>query len=182
MVLAVLTGCLAACSAGTEPAPAPQVPEQTTAADLSHEHRPGPLTYPTSPPLGGPHNASWLACAAYDSPVPQELAVHSIEHGAVWLTHRPDLPAAQVARLRAVREQDETTREYVLVSPYEDLRAPVVAVTWGASLDVQDVADPRLQQFVDGYAGGGQGGEPGATCATGGLTPDQGRALLAEQS
>lgn len=81
----------------------------------------------------------------------------------------------------ALRERDDTTREHVLVSPYEDLRAPVVAVAWGVSLDLQYVADPRLQQFVDGYAGGGQGGEPGATCATGGLTPDQGRRLLAEQ-
>ena len=79
-------------------------------------HREGPLEYDRVPPVGGPHNPAWLRCEVYDSPVPQEFAVHSLEHGAVWLAHAPDLPPAQVQRLAALRELDRR-REYVLVSP-----------------------------------------------------------------
>ncbi len=34
-------------------------------------------------PAGGEHSAVWLNCGAYSEPVPEENAVHSLEHGAV---------------------------------------------------------------------------------------------------
>ena len=178
--LLLVPALLAACSAGQEPAAAPTgIAGVVTTPGLSHDHRTGPLTYDAVPPVGGVHSPRWLACDVYDAPVPLENAVHSLEHGGVWFAYRPDLPADQVARLAAFSAVDDTTREYVLVSPYPGLPAPVVAVTWGLSLQVQDAADPRLQEFLDAYAGGGQGGEEGAPCRTDGLTPEQARALLA---
>jgi hypothetical protein len=44
------------------------------------------------PPAGGPHNPSWQNCGFYDELVRDENAVHSLEHGAVWITYQPDLP------------------------------------------------------------------------------------------
>ncbi len=87
---------------------------EVLAEDPSHEHVEGPLEYDRVPPLGGEHNPRWLACDVYDEPVPHEFAVHSLEHGAVWLAHSPDLPADQVDLLA---ELAGTDREYVLVSP-----------------------------------------------------------------
>jgi hypothetical protein len=52
--------------------------------------------------------------------VRNETAVHSMEHGAVWITYRPDLPAEQVDKPRELA----TSKTYVLVSPYPDLQAP----------------------------------------------------------
>ena len=115
------------------------------------------------------------ACGVYDAPVPTEFAVHSTEHGAVWLAHDPDLPAADreaLARLAA------TDPEHVLVSPLEGLDSRIVAVTWGAGLEASSGDDPHLAEMVEAYAGGGQGGEPGAPCRTSGLTPAQAEAAL----
>lgn len=166
----------AGCSAGTEE----PVAEPTSAGverfeDLSTDHVDGPVAYEQTPPVGGEHNARWLACDVYDEQVPPELAVHSLEHGAVWLTHDPDLPADQVAAFADLASTDE---EYVLVSPFEGLPSPVVASAWGLQLQVGSADDPALRAFVDEYAGGGQGGEPGAPCRSGGLTPGQARDLL----
>ena len=44
---------------------------------------------------------------------------------------------------------------YVLISPYPGLEDPVVASAWGAQLRLDDVNDPRLQAFIDRYAGNG---------------------------
>ncbi len=148
---------------------------EVLAEDPSHDHVAGPIEYDRIPPLGGPHNARWLACDVYDEQVPVEFAVHSLEHGAVWLAYDPDLADDEV---KALAELAETNEEYVLVSPQDGLDSRVVAVTWGAGLEASSVDDPRLAQFVEAYAGGGQGGEKGAPCRGGGVTPREARGQL----
>src|SRR5438093_3047791 len=61
---------------------------------LPHNHARGPVAYSVTPPIGGDHSARWMNCGVYSQPVPSERAVHNLEHGAVWITYRPDLPAA----------------------------------------------------------------------------------------
>jgi hypothetical protein len=55
-----------------------------------------------------------------------------------------------------------------------------MASTWGAQLSVDKGDDPRLAAFVKAYAAGGQGGEKGAPCVDGGLTPAEAEAELAK--
>jgi hypothetical protein len=195
-LLLVLVVLLAGCgSGGEQAAPATSAPAATETAspsagaeaapdieglevlaeDPSHDHVTGPIDYDRMPPLGGPHNPRWLACDIYDEPVPVEFAVHSLEHGAVWLAYDPELPADEVEALERLAA---TNREYVLVSPEQGLDSRVVAVTWGAGLEATDTDDPRLAQFVEAYAGGGQGGEPGVPCRGQGLTPREARGQL----
>ena len=143
--------------------------------DLSHAHVEGPVDYDRMPPLGGEHNARWLACDVYDEPLPLEFAVHSLEHGAVWLAYDPDLPAAEI---EALEQLAATNEEYVLVSPEQGLDSRVVAVAWGRALEASSTDDPRLAQFVEAYAGGAQGGEPGVPCRGSGLTPREARGML----
>ena len=83
------------------------------------------------------------------------------EHGAVWITYQPDLPEADVAALAAYAGD----QPYVLFSPYPDLEDPVGASAWGAQLRLTHVADPRLQQFINRYAGNGPARGP--SCASG---------------
>ena len=148
---------------------------EVLAEDPSHDHVDGPIEYDRIPPLGGEHNARWLACDVYDEQVPVEFAVHSLEHGAVWLAYDPDLADDEV---KALAELAETNEEYVLVSPQDGLDSRIVAVTWGAGLEASSADDPRLAQFVEAYAGGGQGGEKGAPCRGGGVTPREARGQL----
>ena len=86
------------------------------------EHVEGTVDYDQTPPAGGPHNAVWLNCGIYDQPVPNENAVHSMEHGAVWVTY----DAAQVTgdELAALKSQLPST--YVVLSPYEGIDSPIV--------------------------------------------------------
>lgn len=127
----------------------------------SATHTTDPVDYPQEPPAGGPHDPSWQKCAVYDAPVRNENAVHSQEHGAVWITYQPDLPESDREILAELAEG----QLYVLISPYPELEDPVVASAWGAQLRVDDVNDPRLQAFIDRYAGNGP--EPGASCDSG---------------
>ena len=132
--------------------------------DLPRNHVEGTVNYAQTPPVGGDHAAVWTNCGAYTEPVDPMQSVHSLEHGAVWLTYRPDLPADQVSRLTALAD----TNSYVLVSPVPDLPAPVVASAWGQQLRVRQPTDPRLEVFVRAFAQSPKAPEPGAPC-TGGM-------------
>lgn len=131
---------------------------ETFAVEAAHTE--GTVSYPEAPPAGGAHNPVWQRCGFYDEPVPNEKAVHSLEHGAIWITYRPDLPAADVEALATLAR----SRNLVLVSPWDNngLRAPVVATAWGRQLRLESVSDPRLMDFVRLYAN--QGPEPNAPC------------------
>lgn len=133
--------------------------------DLPRGHRPGRLTYPQSPPAGGDHSAVWSGCdgTVYTEQIPQENATHSLEHGAVWVTVRPDLPQDQFAALSA----QVTGIPYRMLSPYPGLSSSVVLTAWGRQLAVDSAQDPRVQAFLESFTAGPGTPEPGATCAGG---------------
>jgi hypothetical protein len=139
----------------------------------SRDHVTTPVTYAQTPPVGGPHSATWLTCGIYDTPVPNENAVHDLEHGAVWITYQPTLPASQIATIRNLALAQPVTlgSRYVTVSPYPGLPSPVVASAWGIQLKLDNASDKRLAEFVDKYRLGPQNPEPGASCTGGIGTP-----------
>lgn len=136
---------------------------ETTATFAAGEHVWTPVTYKESPPMGGPHNNYWQQCAVYDKPIHNEHAVHSMEHGAVWITYREDLPKAQVEQLQKVASENGS-QDFMLVSPVKNLSAPVVATTWGHQLKLTGVDDPRLPKFITTNQNGKDTPEQGATC------------------
>lgn len=133
----------------------------------SGQHTEGSVDYAQTPPAGGEHNSVWQNSGFYSEPVSAENAVHTLEHGAVWITYSPDLPDPQVNELRDVAN----SRDCVLVSPYPDLDSPVVASAWGKQLNLESADDPALNSFVGSYLQGPQTPEPGAACTGGVGTP-----------
>lgn len=126
--------------------------------DLTRNHVTTPVEYPQSPPVGGNHAPVWTNCGAYDTAVEPTQAVHSLEHGAVWIGYRPGLPDDQVQDLTQLAQANS----YVLLSPVNEADAPVVASAWGKQLRLDGAADPRLRAFIRFYAGNGP--ELGAPC------------------
>ena len=106
------------------------------------------MDYDQTPPAGGDHDPAWLECGVYDEPVRDENAVHSLEHGTVWVTHDPDLAAASVAALA------ERLPEKSILSPYDGLPGPVVVTVWGRQLVLDGADDPRLDLFLRSSATG----------------------------
>jgi Protein of unknown function (DUF3105) len=134
---------------------------------LARDHVPGAVVYPQTPPVGGKHSATWQNCGVYSAPVRNENAVHSLEHGAMWITYRPDLPASEIATI----VKDTSGEPYALVSPYPGLPSPIVASAWGVQLKLNSANDPRLKSFVATYKSGSRAPEPGGECTGGAGTP-----------
>jgi hypothetical protein len=126
-----------------------------------------PISYEQDPPTNGDHAPYWQRCGFYSSPIENEAAVHSMDHGAVWITYRPDLPSDQVDTLRRLAQE-----QYVLVSPYPDLYAPVVATAWRNQLELTGADDPRLRRFVDQFRVSETAPRSGNGCENGSGEPE----------
>ncbi len=137
---------------------------QTYDVGAANQHTEADVDYDQSPPVGGAHNFTWQNCGFYEEPIRDENAVHSLEHGAVWITYSPDLPQDEVELLRDLAQ----SQTYLLVSPYPDQDYPVVASAWGKQLRLESAEDPGLERFIGAYRQGPQTPEPGGAC-TGGV-------------
>lgn len=152
-------------SAGCKNGQTGRVPDGVTSFQVggAGRHTGELVSYAQSPPVGGAHHPVWQNCGFYTELIRNEHAVHSLEHGAVWITYRPGLSGEQIEELRRLTHSST----HLLVSPYPNLPAPVVASAWGKQIRLQSASDPRLALFVRAYRLGPQTPEPGAPCTGG---------------
>jgi hypothetical protein len=135
-------------------------------------------TYQDPPATSGQHSPSSLPDdpKVYDSPLDETAAVHSMEHGAVFVYYLPEadggLPQDVVDRLAEIAEEANAT----FLAPYPDL-TPETALTltaWnyrqscpGGSTDGGGELTPRsaatiVSGFVTGFECTGEAPENGA--------------------
>ncbi len=135
------------------------------------DHVNGKIDYPTSPPAGGNHNAVWQNCGFYTVAVTNELAVHSLEHGAVWITYSQSVDQTVKADLAAKAKASP----YVLVSLYADNPTPIVVSAWARQLRLTTYDAALVAKFIDTYAiDGPTVPEKGASCRGAiGIPPDR---------
>lgn len=123
-------------------------------------HTGDPVTYEQTPPAGGPHANAWLTCDEYLEPQANENAVHSLEHGAVWITYDP----AQVNETEIETLRGYMPNGYAILSPYEGMDTPIAVSAWNHQLKLDDASDPRITQFFQEYWKSPNAPEPGASC------------------
>lgn len=175
VLLVMLAGCSSTIRGAGAPAPYAEavadgwtndgdIPGVLALEDLPTTHVPGPVVYQQSPPIGGPHDQSWADCTGrvYDVAIRQENAVHALEHGAVWMTYRPDLEESGIETLTGLIDG----LDHSFMSPYPGLGTAVSVQSWGRQLHVDSASDPRVEAFLRIYRlNPSTTPEPGAPCS-----------------
>jgi hypothetical protein len=143
---------------------APLKGEQTW-DDLDQDHVTKDVDYEMTPPAGGDHDPAWQNCNGdvYTEPIRDENAVHSLEHGAVWVTYTDKAADADV---KALTERVKNT-PYSLLSPYPEQAGAITLTAWGKQLTVKKASDPKVDKFFERYVQGPQTPEQGAACTGG---------------
>ncbi|MGO4462919.1 DUF3105 domain-containing protein [Streptomyces sp. M-16] len=132
---------------------------------LGRNHVETPVKYEMNPPVGGDHNPRWMNCNGdvYKNPIPEVNAVHSLEHGAVWVTYNEKAAPGDIEALAG--KVGKTP--YTLMSPDKEQAGTIMLSAWGKQLTVDKADDPRVAQFFTKYVQGPQTPEPGAACTNG---------------
>ena len=125
--------------------------DEVTFASAGHLPGDQPMVVPVGdPPAGGPHfgaeRGGPLDTGFYEQEVPDGNAVHSLEHGIVWISYNPELvDAGGVELLRDVYDSD---RRDVIVSPRAENSSAVTIVSWGRILRFESVDVDGLREFI----------------------------------
>jgi hypothetical protein len=129
------------------------------------------IDYPNqtnTPPYGGNHNSQWESCQVYTTEIANEHAVHSLEHGAVWVTYDPNkVKGTDLTTLTNLVKGDA----YRMMSPYPGLKSAVSLQAWGERIFADKVSDGRIKTFLTVFTHGPQAPESTATCT--GITDDK---------
>jgi hypothetical protein len=136
---------------------------------VNNQHVDGDIDYSAQadyqgevPPAGGAHNPTPQQCGVYTAEIRTENAVHSLEHGAVWITYQPTLAADQIQALTDMADGDD----YILMSPYEGLPSPIVLTAWNHQLQMDSFDKETVEKFLRSYKNkSGITPELGASCA-----------------
>ncbi|GAP51812.1 DUF3105 domain-containing protein [Streptomyces azureus] len=93
--------------------------------------------------------------------------MHSLGHGAVWITYNDTATATDIEQLAGKVTRTPCT----LMSPVTRQSGTIMLSAWGHQLGADSASDPRVEQFITAYVQGPQTPEPGAPCAEGLAAP-----------
>jgi hypothetical protein len=127
-------------------ADARKIPGIITEAIKGQQHTTDPVAYDHSPPIGGEHDPTWADCTGtvYTGAIRNENAVHTLEHGSVWITYQPNLSSGDVDKLKSVVDG----KNYTLMSPYPGLKTPVSLQAWGYQVFLDKVDMGMIKRFL----------------------------------
>ena len=135
-----------------KPAPGPR--PGTQHKDLGRNHVPGLTSKPNTKPeidASGDHDTSPLPWQVYDQEVPDANVIHNLEHGGIYISYRPDLPADQVAKLKGLFSKPYSRKGFspikAIVAPRAANSAPIVVSSWTRSMKLDKYNEEKLVDY-----------------------------------
>lgn len=125
------------------------------------------VPYSTDPPTSGPHVSAPAEFRVYDTAQPKEAIVHNLEDAGVDVLYRPDLPQAEVDKLKALVQSYDSNyimmhsaagdsvriNKHVLMMPYPGLSDPIIFTAWTRLQRFQTFDESAMRHFIDMYRG-----------------------------
>jgi hypothetical protein len=123
--------------------------------------------YNSNPPSSGIHTDATIIWGIYDQPVPAITTVHNLEHGGVVIRYGPDVPAAEIEKLREFYLDDPNG---MIVAPMPGLGDTIALTAWtydlgrrqdrtyegeGRIAKVARFDEDTFRSFVDNFRGKG---------------------------
>ena len=115
-----------------------------------------PIAYPSYPPTYGPHWPAPTTWGYHSEAIPDERAVHNLEHGGVVASYN-NVPSDALAALQALLTtypKDKYGEVKLVIRPYDKIAPGAIVLTaweWIDELPAYD--DARVRQFLSAHLG-----------------------------
>lgn len=107
------------------------------------------VTYQSNPPTSGNHWPDPLRDGIYDEEKPDEAVVHSMEHGRVWISYRPDIPDSIKKQLRVIAKREAR----VIMTPRLENDDDIALAAWNRldAFHEEEFTESRVRDFIRRY-------------------------------
>jgi hypothetical protein len=105
------------------------------------------VDYQTNPPTSGGHLAQAEEWGVYDEEIDDKAAVHSLEHGGVWISYK-DISEEDIAVLKEIGKQNS---QNTVVSPRAANDKKIVVASWGKMMQLDSIDKALIQQYIDTF-------------------------------
>ena len=104
--------------------------------------------YNSNPPTSGWHAPQAVAWGSSRTEVPDEMILHNLEHGGIWISYRDPHDTALVEQLEALGSR---YRSKVLVTPRPGNDRAVAVAAWERLLKLDAYDERRIVEFIAAY-------------------------------
>ncbi len=108
------------------------------------------ITYKSYPPSSGTHYDATAEYGFSDKEIEEGKLVHSLEHGAIVLYYKPDLPADVLDSLRQAYTKLPLSKHgkvKLVITPYPKLQSPMLIAAWTRIEPLTAFNFERIQAF-----------------------------------
>ncbi len=111
--------------------------------------------YASDPPTSGQHYSvpgqAPISWGLYNSPVPDEILIHNMEHGGIIAYYRPSAPPTEIEQLRQfMLAQPGYPRGYIM-APRASLPADITLAAWEYYLPVFQYDETVMTAFINAH-------------------------------
>ncbi len=142
-------------------APKPKLGQ--TYAIASRTHIPeGSNTHPpynSNPPSSGDHWPTPATCKVYTEEIPDEAALHSLEHGAVWISYKDKNDKDTIKRLTGLAAGGGGK---ILLIPRSKDDSKIAVGSWGRVMKLEKYDEQKIKDYIRYYRNASP--EPTAGC------------------
>ncbi len=108
------------------------------------------FNYNSNPPTSGPHFAAPEEWGVYDKEIHDQILIHNLEHGGIWISYKPEIDGALKGQIEAIAK--EFGRK-VIMTPRSANDADIALAAW-ARLDkfsAGEFSEDRVRDFIKAY-------------------------------
>lgn len=106
--------------------------------------------YNSNPPTSGPHHASPAEWGIYNEEIHDQILIHNLEHGGIWISYKPGIDSAVIAKLEAI------TKEFgrkVIMAPRSANDSDIAFAAWNHldKFSAAEFSEERIREFIKAY-------------------------------
>lgn len=104
--------------------------------------------YNSNPPTSGWHTAQTAQWGVFRREIPDEILIHNLEHGGIWISYKDPNDTKLVEQLEALVSR---YRSKVILAPRPKNDSPVVVAAWTHLLKLDGYDERRIEDFIKAY-------------------------------
>jgi len=108
-----------------------------------------PNTAPEPPASGDMTNP--VPCQVSYQEIPDTAIIHSMEHGAVYVSYRPDLSSDQISKLNALFTKPFSNPNFTpskaVVAPRSANSSPIILTSWRRNLKLDSFDESKIMDY-----------------------------------